>query len=427
LSSTHDEDSSMTIVAPTAYVVERVAGQVAPGQLTLENAEHVENLIEQVFGELQRESGPMPPVVGQRIRMAARAELLEFGPLGALLDDPGVTEIAASGAGHLTVVRGAQQSQGMPFCASGSLERAIERLCVSEGAPIAEGESSARRQLSSCGFDLELLRGPLSPQGGVVRLRRRERVAVGLEDLVRLGTISRAMATLFQQCVVARANILVVGGPRSGASELMSALATASPGDRALLLSQAEELADADGRIMPLNATSDSELAEMLSQLATLPGHRLVVDDLLRGERGVATLQAVFEGADGVVARLEARAIERGVAQLCAHTAMLRPGLSVNTIADGVIAAFDMVVEVGRLRDGRSRVLRVAELRPGESLAVAADDIFSFSVERVATGGAVEGSFTPTGRQPRFAAELRTRGVRMDSGIFGRAARAPHP
>lgn len=427
LSTTQEEDSSLPIVAPTAFVVERVAAQVNMADLSTPQAvSRVENLIEQVYGELQRDSGPLPPVVGQQIRMAARAELLEFGPLGALLDDPAVNEIAASGAGQLTVIRGSQQSQSLPFCASGSLERAVERLCASEGVPLAPAEQSARRQLVSCGFDLELLRGAISPHGGVLRLRRRDRVAVGLEDLVRLGTVSRGIATLLQQCVLARANILVVGGPRSGASEVTAALATSAPGDRALMLSHTEELADADGRIMPVHAGADGQLSDILAQLASLPGHRLVVDDLLRGERGVATLQTVFEGADGVIARLGARSVERGIAQLCAHTAMMRPGLNVATVADAVIAAFDLVLEVGRLRDTRSRVLRVAELRAGDALPVAADDIFTFSVERVATGGAVEGSFNATGLQPRFAAELKTRGVRVDSGIFGRA-KAPYP
>jgi pilus assembly protein CpaF len=77
------------------------------------------------------------------------------------------------------------------------------------------------------------------------------------------------------------------------------------------------------------------------------------------------------------------------------------------------------VIEIARLRDGRHRVLRVAELEL-EGNRVAVRDIFTFAVERTAAGGAVEGSFHPTGVVPGIVEDLAARGIQIDASIFKR-------
>jgi pilus assembly protein CpaF len=81
------------------------------------------------------------------------------------------------------------------------------------------------------------------------------------------------------------------------------------------------------------------------------------------------------------------------------------------------------VVEVARLRDGRTRVMRVAEfsLEPGSPLGLR--DVFEFNVDRTAAGGTIEGSFHASGAVPRLAEDLVSRGMQLDTSIFKRAAR----
>ena len=72
-----------------------------------------------------------------------------------------------------------------------------------------------------------------------------------------------------------------------------------------------------------------------------------------------------------------------------------------------------------RLRDGRHRVLRVAELAV-EGQRIVLRDVFGFNVERTAAGGAIEGSFYPTGVVPGIIEDLGARGVQVDPSIFRR-------
>jgi pilus assembly protein CpaF len=77
-------------------------------------------------------------------------------------------------------------------------------------------------------------------------------------------------------------------------------------------------------------------------------------------------------------------------------------------------------VEVARLRDGRYRVLRVAEMLGATAAGVHTQDVFTFVMDRTAAGGAIEGSFVPSGAVPHVAEVLRSRGIILESTMFSR-------
>lgn len=416
--------SSGALVSAVRFLVERASSKLEPRILDHEIDEslvdRVQRLVDEIYAQQQEEAELAPGVPADAVRAAAYAELLEFGPIGPLLDDPSVSEIAASGVGFLTVLRGTQrQSASLPFAAAASIERAVTRLCRQDGEPLGAEEWIVRRHLSSLGFDLDALRGPAAPGGAILRLRRRDPVVSDFEELVRAGVVSRSMATFLRHCVKAHANILVVGARRSGAAEVLSALCDAASPDRVLALHDEEELASTSGSVVAIAASTGSSAEDLLATAAGIPGHRLLVDSMA-GERARAMLRAIADGADSTVACIRGGSIERACSRVCADLAMAG-GQTARAVADSLIASFDVVVEVARLRDGRSRVLRICELRHGDEFVVAAESIFDFAIERTATGGSIEGSFNASGRSPRMANEIRSRGGRLDSALFQRA------
>jgi pilus assembly protein CpaF len=404
--------------------VERVSGKVEARLLERELDDslrrRVVRTIDEVFATLPAEAAATLGATADEIKEAARAELLELGPLSQLLDDPAVSEFTVSGAGYLNVVRAGHYHDGiLPFCSARSVERALARLCRQEGVPLGEEETVVKRQFVSLGFDLEALRGEVAQGGALVRLKRRERVTTKLEDLVRAGVVSRSMATFLRDCVSARASVLVVGGRRSGAVEMLSALAQAAENERVLFIQDESEIATANGSVLTLGTGRAQQLSEILVAAVGFSGHRIVVD-AMQGERALATLRAIAEGAEGTIARIRGGSIERACARVCADLGLGTSGMTSRAVADAMIASFDVAIEVARLRDGRSRVLRICELHRGPEGQVAAESVFDFVAERTATGGAIEGSFRATGRSPQLADEIRSRGNRLDAALFVR-------
>jgi pilus assembly protein CpaF len=93
--------------------------------------------------------------------------------------------------------------------------------------------------------------------------------------------------------------------------------------------------------------------------------------------------------------------------------------MSVEAAREWVKSSFDILIEVARLRDGRIRALRVAEFSGLGASGLEVRDIFKFVIGRVATGGAIEGSFIP-GERPQVLEQMRALGIEIEDSVFSR-------
>ena len=100
---------------------------------------------------------------------------------------------------------------------------------------------------------------------------------------------------------------------------------------------------------------------------------------------------------------------------------LARPGFNIESARELVGDAFDIAIELGRLPDGRPRVLRLAELGGSDGKGVVARDVFTFVTEG---GPGGDGTFAVSGVVPRLVTEFASRGVKVDPNIFKRAGRA---
>jgi pilus assembly protein CpaF len=257
---------------------------------------------------------------------------------------------------------------------------------------------------------------PPASAGHVVTIRKRRRVEGSLDEMTRSGSLSRPMAQFLEACVAARANILVSG---SSTHLLLAALAACGGGDRVVVVQDVEEIAVGHAHVVSLSIADTRTLGEeCVRAAAKLRPDRLVVTQLAGGV-AAATLGAMTEGTDGIVAGLQAPTLRQGISRLVAQLVLHRPGLSLEGMRDVVGEAFDLAVEVGAHQDGRIRVMRVAELGGADAKGIVARDIFVYAAD--AQSG--EGSFSATGVVPRIANDLAARGMKLDASMFKRAGR----
>ncbi|MEJ7728176.1 MAG: ATPase, T2SS/T4P/T4SS family [Polyangiaceae bacterium] len=349
-----------------------------------------------------------------------RRELLELGPIGPMLADEDVSEVQIFRHDFVVAMHGRRKPTEVAFSSEAALMRALRRLCLAGGKPLAADETHVERRLE--GARLFAVLPPAAAQGHMVLLRKPQRADMTLDDLVRSGTISRAMVGLLSQCVAARANILVTGALGAGTTSLLGALAAAgSIDDRVVVLQEDDELVfNQPHTISILLGETVPERARAVREATRVHPDRLVVGSFA-GEVAAEVVDAIGDGVDGVLAAARAPTLRQAAARVTADLAASRPGLTPETAREWLASSFDLCIEIARLRDGRHRVLRVAELGV-DGNAVVIRDIFSFSVERTAAGGAVEGSFSASGVTPRIVEDLLARGVNVDTSIFKRGA-----
>jgi len=316
---------------------------------------------------------------------------------------------------YVLAVKGGQVALADPgFTSEDALARIVARLAHQAGEPLEAGELVIERRLSR-GAQLVAI-APPAAANWVVTIRKRRRVESSLEDLVRAGAMSRAMAQLLEGCAAARSNVLVVGSGASAVSSTLAAIAAAAPqGERVVVMQGDEEIVVAHAQVLPLALIERGVRAEeSLRAAARLGADRLVVASL-SGVLAAGVLDAIAEGSEGVLAGLGAPSLRQGLARLASQVALARPGSTVDVAREAVADAFDVAVEVARGADGRLRVLRIAELTPGDAQGAGVRDVFILSAD-----GTGESAYAPTGVVPLVANDLAARGVRVDGNLFKR-------
>ena len=364
-----------------------------------------------------RDEGHLPDSIeiDDAIRDAQR-EILGLGALEPLLEDDEVQEIRVLSHDNVTALRGDDIIEIDPaFSSEGALGRAVVRLCRQSSQPLAPGETIVERYLPR-GLLLQAVLPPTSQYGHALVLKKRRRAEIGLDDLVRSGSVSRAMANFLHGCVAARANLLLVG-PQDGTAMLLSALATAGHALGGIVaLQSVDELWGVEPAPVCIRLPEAVDQAARLVRAGAKLGPERLVINPMNGHLAAAVASAIAEGCEGVLATVIAPSLRHAVERMVPDMMAARPGLTAEAAKGWLAGSFELAVEIARLRDGRFRVMRIAELAHERDSSER--DIFTFVIERTAAGGAVEGSFHPTGVVPRVAEDLAARGGGFESALF---------
>ncbi len=358
----------------------------------------------------------------EQLAEEARRELLDLGALGPLFTDDDVVEIHVQDGRVLSFRKSRKQPTAeMPFTSQEAVGRALRRLALRKGL-VLEPSSGVVDQRVSEGVQILGSLPSVAAAGYQVVLRKHQRSeACTLDDLVRTGLLTRTVATWLSQCMAGQASVLVVGAMGSGHGSLVTGLAQSFGADeRVVSLQDDDEIPVSHPSVilLPLAPSADGG-ASVARVAARMRADRLVVGTFA-GPVAAEITTNLGEGVSSVLAASRAPTLRHALARLTAALVMARPGTSVEAAREALASTFDLVLEVTRLRDGRARLMRVAELRM-EGGALVGRDVFTFTIERTAAGGALEGSLHPTGLIPAIVEDLAARGAQVDPSIFRRA------
>ena len=416
----HAESSPNSLLDVVRSLVDRVALGLRDVDLLAavppSLGERIEGLLQEAWTEVSEGRDFPAGVAADRVIELARCELVEHGPLTELIADPTVSEVGVTRFDRVLSVRGGRSVTETGFSSDLSLRWAVSRLCAEADAPLLPSEEVIERRIMP-GVRLSGVLGPIAASGACVAIRKTKRSSITLEELVRRGAISRAMATFLQQCLAARVNLLVVGPRDGGVEALLAALAQAAVDGPCVFLGERDP-GGSEANLL-LTGSDTQTTAGALQVAAAMPGARIVAE-LFTGDLCARVVEAIADGGDGVIAARYAPSLRRGLSRLPGIIAAERPQIRVNAARELVANAFEIVVEVARLRDDRHRVLRIAEVIGCAGDDIQTQDVFTFVMDRTAAGGAIEGVFSASGVVPQVAEAWRARGTTVESAIFSR-------
>jgi pilus assembly protein CpaF len=358
-------------------------------------------------------------------------DILGHGPLERLLADESITEIMVNGPFDVWVERqGRLYETTVRFTDESHLRRIINKIVAQVGRRIDESSPLVDARLPD-GSRVNAIIPPLSLTGPLVTIRKFSKKRFGLNDLVKLGTMTTETVEFLQRCILAGLNILISGGTGSGKTTLLNALSTAIPdADRIVTIEDAAELRLNQRHVLrlearPKNIEGEGEISirELVRNSLRMRPDRIIVGEV-RGAEALDMLQAMNTGHDGSLSTIHANSPRDALARVETMVLMAGFDLPVRAIRQQVASALDMIVHLERLEDGSRRVTAITEVQRMESDVITLQEIFQFVVDEVTRDRVVVGSLCATGLRPAFLHKFEKRGVALPTSLFAKASQA---
>lgn len=352
-------------------------------------------------------------------------ESVRLGPIETFLADESVTEIMVNGPQQVYVERhGKLERSSLTFMDEASVMAVIERIVSPLGRRIDESQPYVDARLAD-GSRVNAIIPPLSLIGPCITIRKFAKRVLTVEDFIRFGTWTQAMADFLRVCVLLRKNIIVAGGTGSGKTTLLNVLSGfIPPSDRILTIEDAAELRLNQPHVVRLEARPPNiegrgavTIRDLVRNALRMRPDRIIVGEC-RGGESLDMLQAMNTGHDGSLTTVHANSPRDVISRLETMVLMSGVELPSRAIREQIASAVDLVVQEARLADGSRRIVSVTEVMGMEGTQIVMQELFTFRQRGIDPQGRILGDLVATGTMPSFYDMLSSRGLSLDPALF---------
>lgn len=304
--------------------------------------------------------------------------------LQELVDDPQITEIMVNGREHIFVEKqGSMEEWGKAFESEEQLEDMIQQIVsrvnriVNMASPIADARLED-------GSRVHVVLPPVALDGPVVTIRKFPE-PITMKRLLSLGAISEEAEDFLKKLVLSRYNIFISGGTGSGKTTFLNALSSFIPeSERIITIEDSAELQIQQipnlVRLETKNANAEGEgaigIGELIRASLRMRPDRIIVGEV-RGKEAFDMLSAFNTGHDGSLSTGHGNNARDMLSRL-ETMVLMGADLPLQAIRSQISSAIDVMVHLGRLRDGSRKVLSITEVGGMENGEIVLNHLFRY-------------------------------------------------
>ena len=352
--------------------------------------------------------------------------VLGYGPIQPLLNDPTISEIMVNGAKSVYIERNGELIEtGVCFEDDRQLLHVIDRMISPLGKRVDLDNPMADGWLPD-GSRINVVIPPAAVDGPCLTIRKFLQNRMTMDDLIHTGTLTENMAEFLQACIVARLNIVISGPTSSGKTTFLNVLSGYIPGhQRIVTIEDAVELKLLQKHVIRLetknaniDGTGEVTTRDLVRNALRMRPDRIIVGEVRAGE-SLDMIQAMNTGHHGSITTVHANSPRDAIFRL--ETLAMMAGLEIPLVAirRQIASAINLVIHISRLTDGMRRVTHITEVSGMEGDMVTMSDIFKFEQTGITPDGKILGNLRPTGLRPMFSRRLEVVGYKLRGEIFG--------
>jgi len=392
---------------------------------SLDREEVVGEIRKVVHELLTREAVPLNLDEREDLVEQVLDEIFGLGPIEPLLKDPTISDILVNTYCQVYIERNGKLEQtDVRFKDDRHLRQIIDRIVSAVGRRIDDSSPMVDARLAD-GSRVNAIIPPLAIDGPHMSIRKFKRDVMSAPDLMRTGSMTPAMLELLQGVVKARLNILISGGTGAGKTTLLNVLSESIPAtERIVTIEDSAELqlrqphaVRLETRTANVEGTGAVDQRLLLINALRMRPDRIIMGEC-RGAEAVDMLQAMNTGHDGSLTTLHANTPRDALARLETMISMAGLNLGEKGMRQQIASAIDVIIQVGRLTDGRRKILSISEITGMEGDIITMQDIFVFEQEGIDDQGQVLGQFRATGIRPKFTDRLAAYGIDLPVSLF---------
>jgi pilus assembly protein CpaF len=327
------------------------------------------------------------------LRRSVIDDILGFGPLQDLIDDPSVSEVMVNGADSIYVERsGTITKTERTFDTEEHLRRVVDRMLRTSGRRVDQSSPMVDARLAD-GSRLNVVLPPLSVDGPAVTIRKFHASGFTIEELVQQGSVSHDAASFIEAAVSGRLNILVSGGTGTGKTTLLNVLSDfIGVDERVVTIEDAVELTPHMHNVVrletrPPNAEGRGEILvrDLVKNALRMRPDRIIVGEV-RGSETIDMLQAMNTGHEGSLSTVHANSPRDALRRVETMVLLGGTDLPLRAVREQVANSIDVIVHLVRDTLGRRFVTRITEVVGMEGDMISTADLFTRQTTALTVG-----------------------------------------
>ncbi len=402
-------------------LVDELGGQ----QFKSDDRERLRPIAQQVMNDMLKDEKPLMPRRKNALLELVLDEVLGFGPIQYLLNDPTISEVMVNGPVDIFIERkGKIKRSRRKFVDDRHVMNIIDRIVRPLGKQANARTPMVDGRLPD-GSRVNIIIPPLALKGPGMSIRKFFKKKFDGDDMIKFGSMTPAMKLFLESAVKGRMNIIIAGGTGSGKTTTLNMTSNFIPQDeRVVTVEDAAELqvnipnlVTLESRPANIEGEGEVSIRDLVKNALRMRPDRIIVGEC-RGGEALDMLQAMNTGHDGSLSTVHSNTPRDTISRLETLSLMSGLDLPVRVISKQIASAVQLIVQQARLSDGSRKITHITEVQGMEGETILLQDIFLFDQRGRSQDGKIIGEHKTTGFRPKCVGAIEAAGYPLPRDLF---------